>query len=198
MTEHRQSTTGNMVVIGSAAMLSRVAPRFSRFFRTLFQKKATPHEIGISFVDLIVKSRENKPETRGVLSSLSEKDRERVQFETMLLQGFVIEYVTSELFRNRPERTGILTAYRGALDSLAEKDPVWRAFDVELRLRLRRYTEAVIAPSLDAMLIRLGDAFADACGHAGDRTLSTIGILEFEIQYVATCTLCCDYVGAFG
>ena len=179
-------------------MLSQVAPRFSRFFRTLFKKKATPHEIGISFVDLIVKSRENKPETRGVLSSLSEKDRERVQFETMLLQGFVIEYVTSELFRNRPERQGILTAYRGALDSLAEKDPVWRAFDVELRLRLRRYTEAVIAPSLDAMLIRLGDAFADACGHAGDRTLSTIGILEFEIQYVATCTLCCDYVGAFG
>lgn len=179
-------------------MLSRVAPRFSRFFRTLFKKKAAPHEIGISFVDLIVKSRENKPETRGVLSSLSEKDRERVQFETMLLQGFVIEYVTSELFRNRPERQGILTAYRNTLDALAEKDPVWRAFDAELRLRLLRYAEAVIAPSLDAMLIRLGDAFSDACGHAGDRTLSTIGILEFEIQYVATCTLCCDYVGAFG
>lgn len=179
-------------------MLSRVAPRFSRFVRALFKKKATPREIGISFVDLIVKSRADKPETRSVLASLSEKDCERVRFETMLLQGFVIEYVTSELFRNRPETQGILTAYRGALDSLAETDPVWRAFNAELRLRLLRYAEAAIAPSLDARLTRLGDAFADACGHKGDRTLSTIGILEFEIQYVATCTLCCDYVGAFG
>ncbi|MEK6604692.1 MAG: hypothetical protein AABY77_02225 [Nitrospirota bacterium] len=185
-------------MIGSAAMLSRIAPKFSRLFRTLFKKKATPHEIGMSFVDMIVQSRADKPETRSVLASLSEKDRERVQFETMLLQGFVIEYVTSELFRNRPEKQGILTAYRDALDSLAEQDPVWRAFDAELRLRLLRYTEAVIAPSLDSMLTRLGDAFADACGHPGDRTLSTLGILEFEIQYVATCTLCCDYVGAFG
>ncbi|MEK6693761.1 MAG: hypothetical protein AABY67_00210 [Nitrospirota bacterium] len=179
-------------------MLSRIAPKFSRLFRTLFKKKATPHEIGMSFVDMIVKSRADKPETRSVLSSLSKKDRERVQFETMLLQGFVIEYVTSALFRNRPEKQGILTAYRGALDSLAEKDPVWRAFDAELRMRLLLYTETVIAPSLDAMLTRLGDTFADACGHTGDRKLSTLGILEFEIQYVATCKLCCDYVGAFG
>lgn len=179
-------------------MLSRAASRFSRFVRSLFGKKPAPREIGMRFVDLIVKSREDKPETRGVLASLSEKDRERIQFETMLLQGFVIEYVTAELFGDRPETQGILTAYRGALDSLAAKDPVWRAFDAELRLRLLRYTEAVIAPSLDARLSRLGDAFADACGRTGDRALSTIGILEFEIQYVATCTLCCDYVGAFG
>ena len=179
-------------------MLARISSKFSRLFKRLFGKKAPPHEIGMSFVELIIKSRSDKPETRSVLSSLSEKDRERVQFETMLLQGFVIEYVTSELFRNRPEKQGILTAYRGALDSLAEQDPVWRAFDAELRLRLLRYTKAVIAPSLDAMLTRLGDAFADACGHAGDRTLSTLGILEFEVQYVATCKLCCDYVGAFG
>lgn len=178
-------------------MLSRVAHKFSRLLKTLFGKKATPHEIGMRFVDMIIQSRLDKPETRSVLSSLSEKDRERVQFETMLLQGFVIEYVTSELFRNRPEKQGILTAYRGALDSLVEKDPVWRAFDAELRKRLLLYTEAVIAPSLDAMLTRLGDAFAGACGHAGDRKLSTIGILEFEIQYVATCKLCCDYIGAF-
>lgn len=178
-------------------MLARIASRFSRLFKRLFGKKATSHEIGMSFVEMIVKSRSDKPETRSVLSSLPEKDRERVQFETMLLQGFVIEYVTAELFRNRPEKQGILTAYRGALDSLVEKDPVWRAFDGELKKRVPRYTEAVIAPSIDAMLTRLGDAFADACGHAGDRKLSTIGILEFEIQYVTTCKLCCDYVGAF-
>ena len=178
-------------------MPARFARTFSRFFTKLFGKKAAPHEIGMSFVEMIIKSRSDKPETTGVLSSLSEKDRERVQFETMLLQGFVIEYVTSELFRNRPEKQGILTAYRGALDSLVEKDPVWRAFDAELRKRVLLYTEAVIAPTLDAMLTRLGDAFADACGHKGDRKLSTIGILEFEIQYVATCKLCCDYIGAF-
>jgi len=179
-------------------MLSRAASRFSRFVRTLLKKKPAPREIGMRFVDLIVKSREDKPETRGVLASLPEKDRERVRFETMLLQGFVIEYVTTELFRDRPETQGILTAYRGALDSLAAKDPAWRAFDAELRRRVLRYTDAVIAPSLDARLTGLGDVFADACGHAGDRALSTIGILEFEIQYVATCALCCDYVGAFG
>ncbi len=178
-------------------MLSRAARKFSRFLKVLFGKKTTPHEIGMRFVDMIVQSRVDKPETRSVLSSLPEKDRERVQFETMLLQGFVIEYVASELFRNRPEKQGILTAYRGALDSLVEQDPVWRAFDAELRKRLLLYTEAVLAPSLDAMLTRLGDAFAGACGHAGDRKLSTIGILEFEIQYVATCKLCCDYIGAF-
>ena len=140
-------------------MLSRIAPKLSRRFRALFKKKATPREVGMSFVDMIVRSRADKPETRSVLASLSEKDRERVQFETMLLQGFVIEYVTSELFRNRPEKQGILTAYRGALDSLVEQDPVWRAFDTELRMRLLRYTEAVIAPALDAMLTSLGDAF---------------------------------------
>lgn len=178
-------------------MLARFARKVSRLFTQLFGKKATPHEIGMSFVEMIIKSRSDKPETTGVLASLSEKDRERVQFETMLLQGFVIEYVTAELFRNRPEKQGILTAYRGALDSLVAKDPVWRAFDIELRKRVLLYTEAVIAPSIDAMLTRLGDAFADACGHKGDRKLSTIGILEFEIQYVATCKLCCDYIGAF-
>jgi hypothetical protein len=178
-------------------MLSGVAHKFSRLFKKLFGKKATPHEIGMRFVEMIIKSRSDKPETTGVLASLSEKDRERVQFETMLLQGFVVEYVTSELFRNRPEKQGILTAYRGVLDSLVEKDPLWRAFDAELQKRILLYTEAVIAPSINTMLTRLGDAFADACGHAGDRKLSTIGILEFEIQYVATCKLCCDYVGAF-
>ena len=178
-------------------MLARTVHKFSRLFKRLFRKKAALHEIGMSFVEMIVQSRSDKPETRSVLSSLSEKDRERVQFETMLLQGFVIEYVTAELFRNRPEKQGILTAYRGALDSLVKKDPVWRAFDGELRKRVLLYTEAVIAPSIDAMLTRIGDAFASACGHAGDRTLSTLGILEFEIQYVATCKLCCDYVGAF-
>ncbi len=178
-------------------MLSGVAHKFSRLFKKLFGKKATPHEIGMRFVEMIIKSRSDKPETTGVLASLSEKDRERVQFETMLLQGFVVEYVTSALFRNRPEKQGILTAYRGVLDSLVEKDPLWRAFDAELQKRILLYTEAVIAPSINAMLTRIGDAFADACGHAGDRKLSTIGILEFEIQYVATCKLCCDYVGAF-
>ena len=178
-------------------MLSGVAHKFSRLLKRLFGKKATPHEIGMSFVEMIIKSRSDKPETTGVLASLSEKDRERVQFETMLLQGFVIEYVTSELFRNRPEKQGILAAYRGALDSLVAKDPIWRAFDAELRKRILLYTEAVIAPSITTLLTRVGDAFADACGHAGDRKLSTIGILEFEIQYVATCKLCCDYVGAF-
>ena len=178
-------------------MLSRLPRRVSRVFKRLFGKKATPHEIGMSFVEMIIKSRSDKPETTGVLSSLPEKDRERVQFETMLLQGFVIEYVTSELFRNRPEKQGILTAYRSALDSLVKQDPVWRAFEAELRKRVLLYTEAVIAPSIDAMLTRIGDAFAGACGHAGNRKLSTIGILEFEIQYVATCKLCCDYIGAF-
>jgi hypothetical protein len=178
-------------------MLARFARKVSRLCKQLFGKKATPGEIGMSFVEMIIKSRSDKPETTGVLASLSEKDRERVQFETMLLQGFVIEYVTSELFRNRPEKQGILSAYRGALASLADKDPVWRAFDAELRKRVLLYTEAVIAPSIDAMLTRLGDVFADACGYKGDRKISTIGILEFEIQYVATCKLCCDYVGAF-
>ena len=178
-------------------MLARFARRLSRFFTQLFRKKATPHEIGMSFVEMIIKSRSDKPETTGVLASLSEKDRERIQFETMLLQGFVIEYVTSELFRNRPEKQGILTAYRSALDSLVEKDPLWRAFDAELQKRILLYTEAVIAPSIAAMLTRIGDAFAGACGDVGNRKISTIGILEFEIQYVATCKLCCDYVGAF-
>ena len=85
-------------------MLARFARTFSRSFTKLFKKKATPHEIGMSFVEMIIKSRSDKPETTGVLSSMPEKDRERVQFETMLLQGFVIEYVTAELFRNRPEK----------------------------------------------------------------------------------------------
>jgi hypothetical protein len=178
-------------------MLSRFTHRLLWLLKGLFKKKATPREIGMNFVEMIIRSRSDKPETRGALSSLPEKDRERVQFETMLLQGFVIEYVTSELFRNRPEKEGILTAYRDALDSLVERDPVWRAFDAELRKRVLLYAEAVIAPSIDAMLTRIGDAFAGACGHKGDRTLSTIGILEFEIQYVATCKLCCDYIGAF-
>lgn len=147
---------------------------------------------------MILKSREAKRETRGALASLSEETRERVQFETMLLQGFVIEYVTSELFRDRPaEKQGILTAYRGVLDDLAEKDPVWKAFDAELRQRTLLYAEAVIAPTLDVLLNRIGDAFAGACGDVGNTKLSTLGIIEFEMQYVATCKLCCGYIGAF-
>jgi len=178
-------------------MLARFAHRLARLLKRLFGKKATPHEIGVNFVEMIIKSRSDKPETSGALSSLSPKDRERVQFETMLLQGFVIEYVASELFRNRPEKEGILTAYRGVLDALVEKDPLWRAFDAELRKRIRLYTEAVIAPSIGAMLTRIGDTFADACGDKGNTKLSTLGIIEFEIQYVTTCQLCCDYIGAF-
>jgi len=178
-------------------MLTRLTYRLSRLFKRLFGKKATPHEIGMNFVEMIIKSREAKRETSGALSALPEKDRERVQFETMLLQGFVIEYVTSELFRNRPEKEGILTAYRGVLDALVEKDPLWRAFDAELRKRVLLYTEAVIAPSIGAMLTRIGDAFAGACGDKDNTKLSTLGIIEFEIQYVATCRLCCDYIGAF-
>ncbi|HEV8243467.1 MAG TPA: hypothetical protein VGQ07_05700 [Nitrospirales bacterium] len=178
-------------------MLSKIPGKVSRLFQTLFKKKATPHEIGLNFVEMILKSREAKRETRGALASLSEQTRERVQFETMLLQGFVIEYVTSELFRDRPEKQGILTAYRGVLDDLAEKDPVWKAFDAELRQRTLLYAEAVIAPTLDVLLNRIGDAFAGACGDVGNTKLSTLGILEFEMQYVATCKLCCDYIGAF-
>jgi len=178
-------------------MPSQLPSTVSRLFKKLFEKKVTPQEIGLSFVEMILKSREVKRETRGALASLSEKTRERVQFETMLLQGFVIEYVTSELFRDRPEKQGILTAYHVVLDDLAEKDPVWKAFDAELRQRTLLYAEAVIAPTLDGLLTRIGDAFAGACGEAGNTRLSTLGIIEFEIQYVATCKLCCDYIGAF-
>lgn len=156
-----------------------------------------PGEVGMNFVEMIIKSREAKRETTSALAALSEKDRERVQFETMLMQGFVIEYVTSELFRDRPEKEGILTAYRRALDSLIERDPVWRAFDAELKKRVKLYTEAVVAPSIDAMLTRIGDAFAGACGDPDNRKLSTLGIIEFEMQYVSTCKLCCAYIGAF-
>ena len=179
-------------------MLSKLTQKVSRFVKRLTKKKATPQEIGLSFVEMIIKSREPKRETSGTLSSLSEKDRERVQLETMLLQGFVIEYVTSELFRNRPERLGILNAYYAVMDDLAKQDPVWRSFDNELRKRTALYSEAVIAPSLDALLTRIGDAFADACGDAGNTIISTIGIIEFEMQYVATCKLCVEYAGAFG
>src|SRR5207302_8374385 len=108
---------------------------------------------------LSVKSRESKRETSGTRSSLSEKDRERVQLETMLLQGFVIEYVTAELFRDRPERLNILNAYYAVLDGLAKQDPVWHSFDNELRKRTALYSQAVIAPSLDTLLTHVGDAF---------------------------------------
>ncbi len=179
-------------------MLSKLTGKVSRAVKRLFKKKATPHEIGLSFVEMIIKSREPKRETNGTLSTLSEKDRERVQLETMFLQGFVIEYVTSELFRDRPERLGILNAYYAVLEDLSKQDPVWRSFNNELRKRQALYSQAVIAPSLDALLTRVGDAFADASGDAGNTIFSTIGIIEFEMQYVATCKLCIEYVGAFG
>src|SRR2546426_2246675 len=130
-------------------MVSTLPREASRFVKCLFKKKATPQKIGLSFVELIIKSRESKRETSGTLSALSEKDRERVQLETMLLQGFVIEYVTAELFRDRPERLGILNAYYAVLDDLAKQDPVWRSFDNELRKRTVLYSQAVTAPSLD-------------------------------------------------
>ncbi|TLY33960.1 MAG: hypothetical protein E6K57_02490 [Nitrospirae bacterium] len=179
-------------------MVSTLTRKVSRLVDRLFKKKATPQKIGLSFVEMIIKSREPKRETNGTLSALSEKDRERVQLETMLLQGFVIEYVTSELFRDRPERLGILNAYYAVLDDLAKQDPVWRSFDNELRNRTVLYSQAVTAPSLDVLLTRVGDAFADACGDAGNALFSMIGIIEFEMQYVATCKLCIEYVGAFG
>ena len=179
-------------------MLSGLTRKVSRFVERLFKKKTTPHKIGLSFVEMIIKSREPKRETNATLSALSEKNRERVQLETMLLQGFVIDYVTSEFFRNRPERLGILNAYYAVLDDLAKQDPVWRSFDNELRKRTALYSQAVSAPSLDVLLTRVGDAFADACGDAGNTIFSTIGIIEFEMQYVATCKLCIEYVGAFG
>jgi len=179
-------------------VLSTLTQKASRFVKRLFKKETTPQKIGLSFVELIIKSREPKRETSGTLSALPEKDRERVQLETMLLQGFVIEYVTAELFRDRPERLNILNAYYAMLDGLAKQDPVWRSFDNELRKRTELYSQAVIAPSLDALLTRVGDAFADACGDAGNTIFSMIGIIEFEMQYVATCKLCIEYVGAFG
>lgn len=44
-------------------MLSGVAHKFSRLFKKLFGKKATRHEIGMRFVEMIIKSRSDKPET---------------------------------------------------------------------------------------------------------------------------------------
>src|SRR3989442_11749549 len=179
-------------------MVSTLTRKVSRLVNRLFKKKATPQKIGLSFVEMIIKSREPKRETSGTLSALSEKDRERVQLEALPLQGFVSEYLTAELFRNRPERLGILNAYYAVLDDLAKQDPVWRSFDNELGKRTALYSQAVGVPSLDALLTRVGDAFAGACGDASNTIFSMIGIVEFEMQYVATCKLCIEYVGAFG
>src|SRR5438132_13186998 len=114
-------------------MVSTLTRKVSRLVDRLFKKKATPQKIGLSFVEMIIKSREPKRETNGTLSSLSEKDRERVQLETMLLQGFVIGYVTSELFRDRLARLGILNAYYAVLDDLAKPNPVCGASATKLR-----------------------------------------------------------------
>ena len=178
-------------------MLAKIGPALSRLWNRLVKKTPSPHVIGMSFVDLIVLSRSAKQETRSVLAALTDTERERVRFETMLLQGFVIEYVTAEVFRDRPETQGILTAYHGALDHLAGQDPVWEAFTAELRQRLPRYAAAALAPTLDQRLSCIGDIFAGACGDAGNRTLSTLGIIEFEMQYVATYKQCRTYIGAF-
>src|SRR5947199_10848741 len=115
-------------------MVSTLTRKVSRFVNRLFKKKDTPQKIGLSFVEMIIKSREPKRETSGALSALSENDRERVQLETMLLQGFDSEYVTAELFRDRPERLGMLNAYYAVLDGLAKQDPVRRSFDTALRI----------------------------------------------------------------
>src|SRR5438132_11506024 len=114
-------------------MVSTLTRKVSRLVDRLFKKKATPQKIGLSFVEMIIKSREPKRETNGTLSALSEKDRERVQLETMRLQRFVIEYVTSDLFRDRPARLAILSAYYAVLDALATQYPVCRSFDTALR-----------------------------------------------------------------
>src|SRR5207245_9451960 len=92
-------------------MVSTLTRKVSRLVDRLFKKKATPQKMGLRFVEMIIKSREPKRETKGTISALSEKDRERVQLETMLLQGFVLEYLTSALFRDRRDRLGILIAY---------------------------------------------------------------------------------------
>ncbi len=86
----------------------------------------------------------------------------------MLLIGWINEYTTWDLFRNRPEQNAILTVYYSFIDAFAQKDPTWRTFDTELRKRIPVYAAAVRDGLQKPQLEQVGWEFARFCGHPDD------------------------------
>jgi hypothetical protein len=148
--------------------------------------EATPQQIGRTFVDFIVKRGKAKNDTTGVFASLSELDRNRVLYETLLLIGWINEYITWDLFRDQPEKAAILTAYYSLIDSLALNDANWRTFDLELRKRIPVYAEIVKAGIQKAQIEQIGCEFARFCGNPDEGLFLIAGSTEFAANYAAT------------
>jgi hypothetical protein len=104
----------------------------------------------------------------------------------MLLVGWINEYATWDVFRNRPEKKAILEAYYSLIDALALKDPNWRTFDTELRKRIPSYVEAVKGGLQKAQLEEIGWVFARFCGHPDDGLFQIEGTIAFSANYAAT------------
>ena len=148
--------------------------------------QATPKQIGLAFIDFIVRSGKTKDNPNEALASLPERDRECIRYETMLLIGWINEYATWNLFPNKPEQNAILTDYYSLMDDFAQKDPTWRTFDTELRKRIPVYAAAVRDGLQKSQLEQVGWEFARFCGHADDILFQVTGTIEFATNYAAT------------
>lgn len=148
--------------------------------------QATPKHIGLAFIDFIVKSGKPEDDPNEALASLPERDRESIRYETMLLTGWINEYATWELFRNKPEHNAILTVYYSFLDTFAQKDPRWRTFDSELRKRIPVYAAVVRAGLQKPQFEQIGWEFARFCGHPEETLFQMIGTTEFATNYAGT------------
>lgn len=148
--------------------------------------QATPKQVGLAFIDFIVKSGKAKVDQNEALASLPESDRESIRYETMLLIGWINEYATWDLFRNKPEQIAILTAYYSIMDALAQKDPIWHTFDTELRKRVPVYATAVKGGLDTRHLDQVGLEFASFCGHPDDTLFQVTGTMEFATNSAAT------------
>jgi len=148
--------------------------------------QATPKQIGLAFIDFIVKNGKPEIAPNEALASLPERDQEIIRYETMLLIGRINEYVTWDLFRNKPEQNEILTVYYSFIDALAQKDPAWHTFDTELRKRIPVYAAAVRDGLEKSQLEQVGWEFARFCGHADDTLFQVTGTIAFATNYAAT------------
>lgn len=148
--------------------------------------QATPKQIGLAFIDFIVRSGRTQDDLNEAFSSLPEFDRESIRYETMLLIGWINEYATWDLFRNKPEQNTILTVYYSLIDAFAQKDPQWRTFDSELRKRIPAYAAAVKDGLEQPKLEQIGWEFARFCGHPDDILFQVTGTIEFTTNYAAT------------
>ena len=147
---------------------------------------ATSKQIGLAFIDFIVRSGKAKDDPNEALASLPERDRESIRYETMLLVGWINEYATWDLFRNKPEQNTILTDYYSLMDDFAQKDPTWRTFDTELRKRIPVYAAAVRDGLQKSQLEQVGWEFARFCDHSDDILFQVTGTMEFAANYAAT------------